>query len=119
MPKYSSLEPAKVAKSKDPPDVLGVIYRQIAVLEATSAAIAQSIEAGEANPALAREAGSVARAIVATAAELRAREKAVQHTAASLPPELVMAHLRGLGPERRAHIVRELMAMDDQGSVLG
>ncbi len=38
--------------------------------------------------------------------------------AGDLRPELVMAYLRQLAPEARARIVREMLAMDGEGSVL-
>lgn len=68
---------------------------------------------------LANTAASLARAVTSLKAELRAGEKARTYTARSLPPELVLEHLRGLSEERRAHIIQELVRMTDTSSVLG
>ncbi|MED7634213.1 UNVERIFIED_CONTAM: hypothetical protein DVV46_11245 [Lactobacillus paragasseri] len=90
--------------------------------EATLGALLELVEGaineGDTSPQVLREASGVARAIVAAQAERRASAKARAYTAANLPPEIVMAHLRGLTPDARGRIVTELLAIDNEGSVL-
>ncbi len=78
-----------------------------------------AIEGGDTAPQTTRELGGACRALMTVEAERRAQEKVRQYTARNLPPELVMEHLRLVSADRRAHIVRELIAMDDTSSVLG
>lgn len=77
------------------------------------------VRSGDVPVQVLRELGGLGRAITAVQAERRAQVKARNYTAKNIPPEIVMEHLRLLHPDQRAHIVRELIAMDEEASVLG
>lgn len=77
------------------------------------------VRSGDASVQVLRELGGLGRAITTVQAEQRAQKKAKEYTARTLPREMVMDHLRLLPSDQRAHIVRELMAMDATESVLG
>lgn len=79
----------------------------------------EMVKQGDAPVQVLRELGGLGRAITTVQSERRAQAKTREYTAKNLPPELVMEHLRLISADRRAHIRREMDAMDDSTSVLG
>lgn len=61
----------------------------------------------------------VTRAAAAILTEIRKHDEADRQAGSKLDPAIVLAHLRSLPPEKRAHVCRELQAMDSSESVLG
>ena len=120
MGKHSKLP---TSSTPPPPDPTADAESPLADIEAglreAFAAARAMVSQGDAPVQVLRELGGLGRAITTVQAERRAQSKAKEYTAKNLPPELVQEHLRLLPAERRAHIIRELMAMENTESVLG
>ncbi len=78
-----------------------------------------ALDGGDSSPQTAREIGSLSRALVTIESERRAQQKAREYTARNLPPEVFFEKLRLMSADDRAHVRRELDALDNTESVLG
>lgn len=78
----------------------------------------QALENNGMTSALAKEAPNIARAAATLAGERRQLLKMQLKAAEALGLPQVLAFLRQLPPEKRAHVMRELEAMERGGSVL-
>lgn len=99
-----------------------MLKRTITHLETLLGAVEATLEAGDANPALARESAGVARAMTGLAAEVRQREKHVKDMVAKMSSveqdELIKTYLRDLPVERRAEFRDLLDDMDADEQVM-
>lgn len=104
----------------DPEELLRRTIRHLTKL---LGAVERTLEAGEANPALARESASVARAMTSLAAELRAREKHEKSMVEAMTPEerrrVVFAFVRELDNDGRAEMRAVLDELDSSERLLG
>ena len=70
------------------------------------------------NPDRAAELALLGQKMAAMVGEMRKIEKEQRQATTALSHGAVMAYLRGLPPEKRAHVVRELADLDSGKSVL-
>lgn len=120
MGKHKKLTSQDALPSPDPAaDASSPLADIEAGLREAFAAARVMVQKGDAHVQVLRELGGLGRAITTVQAERRAQARAREYTAKTLPPELVMEHLRLCSADRRAHIRRELDAMDNTESVLG
>ena len=118
MGKHTTLKRPQQAAAPRKTTPSSLFARTEQLLDDMVASFETTIRSGRANPTLTREAAGLARAVATIDGARRAREKQDREATRSLQLPQVMAFLRQLEPERRAHILRELQAMDSSGSVL-
>lgn len=123
MGKHKKLPAQPTAAAPPPPEPTADATSPLADVEAglrEAFAAARAMAAnGDAPIQVLRELGGLGRAITTVQAERRAQSKAKEYTARTLPIEVLMEALRLMNSERRAHVRRELDAMDNTESVLG
>jgi hypothetical protein len=113
MGKHQTLQaPGPIEEQSDTLDEMEAGFRR-------AMATAQgAIDSGDVTPQLIRELASVGRVLVSIVAERRALAKARKLQAQSLTTALILEHARLQTPEARQHLVGELLAVDDERSVL-
>ena len=111
-----SKSPAPPVPSPDnPTDIANLIF--VEALNGIRAAVQHAANHPD-NPELASLLGTLAQKVSAVAAEHRKAEAAERKRIATLAYADVMAFIRQLSPDRRAHLLREARQIDAQGSVL-
>lgn len=122
-PSLTSL--ASVLGASEPDGLLGRVRSTVdkgltALDERITALIAEITGTGEYDKDLASHLAWLTKLAAGVLTDIRKLEDAERIAAGRLPPQLVMAYLRGLDEERRGHVVRELLSMGEAGeSVLG
>jgi hypothetical protein len=115
MSKHTHLKAPKTRPNAAKPADPSMFDRVETMLTTLLASVEATVAAGEASPALVREANGIARAMVTLEAERRARAK--QEAAArewlSLP--VVLQFLRSLPAAERGRVIRELTHMQTDG----
>jgi hypothetical protein len=135
MGEHRKLAPAKPKKTRKPskkkakqaPDqqaideITAVLDTEMNRIIAIQESLAATLEAGDATPALLRESNGLSGSLVKLSAELRQRDRHLDHSVADISPdredELVRDFLTDISPARRQSF-RDFLAEDDKADAL-
>jgi hypothetical protein len=119
MAKHMKLDPpAPVAVPSAPQQPANILDELVVGFRSALNAAQQAVDMGDASPQVLREMASVGRVLISAIAEKRAQEKQRTMTAKNLPTALILEHARTLQAEALQSLVRDLIALGEDGSVL-
>jgi hypothetical protein len=115
MSKHTQMKAPKARRDAAKPADPSMFDRVETMLTTLLASVEATVSAGEASPALVREANGIARAMVTLEAERRARAKQEAAAQQWLTVPAVLQFLRSLPAAERGRVIRELEHMAKDG----